>query len=108
VTGVVLFVLAAHAFVASATHFHTPFVVADGSSQAAWQSRDANEQGAPPSSEANCFLCRLQRDCAGGVQHSAPALAPPPVVSVEHESVRETPVRSARLRLRSGRAPPLA
>lgn len=106
--GMVLLVLAAHAFVASATHFHTPFVAAGGSSQAALQSRDANDQGAPPSGEANCFLCRLQRDCAGGVRHSAPALAPPPAVSVEHESVGETAVRTARLLLRSGRAPPLA
>ncbi len=103
-----LLVLAAHAFVASATHFHTPFAVADGSSQAALQSRDAKEEGVPPSGEANCFLCRLQRDFVGGLQQSAPALAPPSAVSVEHESVRETPVRTARLLLRSGRAPPLA
>lgn len=106
--GVVLLVLVAHAFVASATHFHAPLFNADRSAQAAVQSRDARGQNAPPSGDANCFLCRLQRDFVSGVQQSAPALSPPPAVSVEHESVRETPVRTARMLLRAGRAPPLA
>ncbi len=106
--GVVLLILAAHAFVASATHFHTPLVAADASARPALQSRDEKGQSAPQSGEANCFLCRLQRDFVNGLQQSAPALAAPPAVSVEHESVRETPVRTARLLLRSGRAPPLA
>lgn len=103
-----LLVLVAHAFVVSATHFHTLSVPADGSSQAALQSRDATEQSAPPSGDANCFLCRLQREFAGGVQQSAPALAPPPAISAEHEFTRKTTVRTARLLLRCGRAPPLA
>ena len=105
--GVVLLVLVAHAFVASATHFHTP-LAADRSAQAAAQSRDARGQNVPPSGDANCFLCRLQRDFVSGVQQAAPTLAPPPAPAVEHESVRETAVRTARLLLRPGRAPPLA
>lgn len=106
--GVVLLVLVAHAFVANATHFHTPLAADDRSAQAAVQSRDARGQNAPPSGDANCFLCRLQRDFVSGVQQSASTLAPPPAVSVEHESARETPRRTARPLMRPGRAPPLA
>jgi hypothetical protein len=106
--GAVLLVLALHAFVASATHFHASFVPADGTSQAVLQSPDDSGQSTAPPGDANCFVCRLQRDFVNGVQQAAPALAPPPAVAVEHEPFRETPVRTARLLLRAGRAPPLA
>jgi hypothetical protein len=104
----VLLVLALHAFVASATHFHTSFVPAAGASQAVLESRDDAGQGTAPSGDANCFLCRLQRDFAGVLQQSPPALAPPPTVAFEYEPFRETPVRAARPLRRAGRAPPLA
>jgi len=103
-----LLALALHAFVASATHFHTSFAPANGASQAVLESRDDLGQGTAPSGDASCFLCRLQRDFVNGVQQSAPALAPPPAVAVEHEPFRETPVLTTRLLLRAGRAPPLA
>ncbi|HJQ32640.1 MAG TPA: hypothetical protein VJ866_10690 [Pyrinomonadaceae bacterium] len=106
--GAVLLVLALHAFVASATHFHASFAPANGASQAVLESRDDAGQRTTPSSDANCLLCRLQRDFVGGVQPAAPALAPPPTITVEHESVREAPVRTTRLLMRAGRAPPLA
>ena len=103
-----LLVLALHAFVASATHFHTSFAPANGASQAVLEGRDDAGQNTAPSGDANCLLCRLQRDFVGGVQPAAPALAPPPAVASEHEPFRETHVNTTRLLLRAGRAPPLA
>ena len=103
-----LLVLVAHAFVASATHFHASFVPSAGSAQAALQSRDEGGHSAPSSGEARCLLCRLQRDFASVVQHSTLVLAPPPAAAVKHESLRNTPAPAVRSLLRSGRAPPLA
>ena len=106
--GAALLVLAAHAFVASATHFHAPSVRAEGAAQAAFKGQDDGERGAPQSGDPRCFLCRLQRDFVSDLQQSAPALAPPAPPTLEHELTHQTPALAARTLLRPGRAPPLA
>ena len=103
-----LLVLAAHAFVASATHFHAPSARAAASSQTALASQSEGERGTPPSGDTRCFLCRLQRDFVSDLQHSVPALALPAPATLEHESAQQTPALTTRTLLRRGRAPPLA
>ena len=106
--GLVLLLLAAHAFVASATHFHASLAPAVGSSQPALLSREEGERGTPTPGDPRCFLCRLQRDFISDLEQSAPALAPPGSATLEHESAHHAPARDARTLLRPGRAPPLA
>lgn len=106
--GLVLLVLAAHAFVASATHFHAPAAGAAGSSQTALARQGGGEREAPPSGDARCLMCRLQRNFVTGVPDSTPVLASPAALAPEHEFLRNTRACPAPTSLRSGRAPPLA
>jgi hypothetical protein len=101
--------LTAHAFVASATHFHRLTTPGANSTQTVLLSREESGRSAPlGGDDAQCLVCRLQRNFASIVQHALPAAKPLLVEALEEQSLQNTAVSAARSLLRSGRAPPLA
>jgi hypothetical protein len=106
--GLVLLVLMAHALVASTTHFHRLANAGAESTRNAFVSRDGDGRNVPPAGDdAQCLLCRLQRNFISGIRHAAPALAPLQVEALDYEPLRNVSARAARALLRHGRAPPL-
>jgi hypothetical protein len=107
--GVLLLVLTAHAFVASSTHFHRSALTGLVHAQSTAVGSEEGGQGAPQAGDdAQCLLCRLQRNFVSGVQHERPTVAPLPAEAVKYEPLQNISVRAASALLRSGRAPPQA
>jgi hypothetical protein len=105
--GLLLLALTAHAFVASATHFHRVADAGAHSESAALLGKERNGQGAPlAGDDAQCLLCRLQRDLVSELRGAALALAPPPAEPVGYVSLKNVYARSSRSLLPPGRAPP--
>jgi hypothetical protein len=108
-SGLLLLILTAHAFVASATHFHHLTSLGADSTQTALLNREESGKSTPlAGDDAQCLLCRLQRNFASAVPHAVPTATPLLADAVEEQSLQETAVSTARSLLRSGRAPPLA
>jgi hypothetical protein len=104
----VLLVLLAHGFVAGATHFHRLANAGEQSTQTTFLSRGGDGRSVPPAGDdAQCLLCRLQRNFITGIRHDTPALALLQVEALEYEPLQNVSAHSARSLLRSGRAPPL-
>ena len=107
--GLLLLVVTAHAFVASATHFHSRSVAAPQSAQAAFHGDEGGGGSLPQAGdEAQCLLCRLQRSFVSDLQCAALAFAPPLADAPGYIAPRNTSARASRALLPSGRAPPSA
>jgi hypothetical protein len=102
-----LLALTAHAFVASATHFHRIPQLGAGQAQATFQNGEEGGEGTPlGGDEKQCFLCRLQRNLVSDLQHAALFIAAPPAWTPVHEPLPEVAARPGAVLLRQGRAPP--
>jgi hypothetical protein len=107
--GLLLLVVTAHAFVASATHFHHRAVSNAHAGHAAAHGSEGGGQSAPlAADEAQCLLCRLQRSFVSDLQNSTLAVAPPATAAHGFDTLRGVSARSARSLLPPGRAPPSA
>jgi hypothetical protein len=107
--GLLLLAVMAHAFVAGATHFHGRGVSAAQSSQAALHDGDGGDRSVPlAGDEAQCLLCRLQRNLVSDLQSAASALAPPTADAPVYAPQRDAPARASSTLRPSGRAPPSA
>jgi len=105
--GLLLLALTAHAFVASATHFHRLPRPGASHAQVNLQSGEDRGKGAPlGGDEKQCLLCRLQRNLVSDLQHAALVIAPPPAWTPGHELLHEVAARPGPVLLRQGRAPP--
>lgn len=105
--GLLLLVVTAHAFVASATHFHHRAVSNAHVGRAAVHGSEGGGQSAPlATDEARCLLCRLQRSFVSDLQNSTVSLTPPHADTYGFNSLRKVSARAARSLLPSGRAPP--
>lgn len=107
--GLLLLVVTAHAFVASATHFHAGAVTGAQTTQAAVHGDEGGGGGVPLSGdEAQCLLCRLQRSFVSDLQSTALAVAPPSADALGYASPRNAITLASRSLLPLGRAPPSA
>jgi len=107
--GLLLLVVTAHAFVASATHFHVGALADAQTSRAAVHSDEGGGREAPLSGdEAQCLLCRLQRSFVSDLQSTTLAVAPPSADALSHASPRNVTALASRSLLPPGRAPPSA
>jgi hypothetical protein len=105
--GLLLLVLAAHAFVASATHFHGTTVPGAQSAHAALIGRDSGGQSAPlAGDDAQCLLCRLQRNLISEVLNATLTVAPLPAEPPSYAALREVAALASRAQLPPGRGPP--
>ena len=105
--GLLLLALTVHAFVASATHFHSLPQPGASPAQVALQSDKDSGRGTPlGGDEKQCLLCRLQRNLVSDLQHTALFIAAPPAWTPEHELLHEAAARAGSVLLRQGRAPP--
>lgn len=105
--GLLLLVVTAHAFVASATHFHHRAFSNGYAGHAAVHGSEGGGQSAPlAADEARCLLCRLQRSFVSDLQNSNVSVEPPPADTLGFNSLREVSARAARSLLPSGRGPP--
>jgi len=105
--GLLLLALTAHAFVASATHFHRLPPIGAAPAQTIFQSEEENGKGAPLSGdEKQCLLCRLQRNLVTDLQHAALVIAAPLARTFVPEPLQATAARAGTVLLRQGRAPP--
>ena len=105
--GLLLLALTAHAFVAGATHFHRGAGARAQSDGAALLGKERDGKSAPLSADdAQCPLCRLQRDFVSELRGAALALAPPPARPVGYASLTNPCARATRSLLPPGRAPP--
>jgi len=105
--GLLLLIVTAHAFVASATHFHVRALTDAQTSQAAVHGDEGGGRRAPlAGDEAQCLLCRLQRSFVSDIQSAPLAIAPPSAVTLVYVALRNASARAARSHLPSGRAPP--
>jgi hypothetical protein len=105
--GMLLLALTAHAFVASATHFHRLPQPGASPAQITFQNGEDRGGGAPlGSDEKQCLLCRLQRNLVTDLQHAALVIAAPPAWTPSYESLHEATAREGSVLLRQGRAPP--
>jgi hypothetical protein len=105
--GLLLLVLTAHAFVASATHFHRLPQVGATPAQTILQNGEGHADGTPlGSDEKQCLLCRLQRNFVSDLQQAAIIIAPPPARAPVHEPLQKAAARAGTVLLRQGRAPP--
>lgn len=105
--GLLLLALTAHAFVASATHFHRLTQPGALPAQATLQNSEDGGGGTPlGGDEKQCLLCRLQRNLVSDLQHAALFIAAPPAWTPVHESLHEAVARDGSVLLRQGRAPP--
>ena len=107
--GMLLLALTAHAFVASATHFHRLADPGPRPAQAALRSRGGDGPHAPLAGEdARCLLCRLQRNFVSNLQSAAVVVAAPSAVGLDYEALQKISPRTAFAPRSPGRAPPLA
>jgi hypothetical protein len=107
--GLLLLVVTAHAFVASATHFHGRAVSGVQSAQTTLRGNDADGRSLPlAGDEAQCLLCRLQRSFVSDIQSATLLVAPPPDDVLAYAALRSVSARASRSLLPSGRAPPSA
>ncbi|HEX8351813.1 MAG TPA: hypothetical protein VF611_02735 [Pyrinomonadaceae bacterium] len=107
--GLLLLVVTAHAFVASATHFHRGAVSGAQSSLAALHGSGQDGQSVPlAGDDAQCLLCRLQRSFVSDLQSATPAVEPPPTDALDYAALRNVSARASRSLLPPGRAPPSA
>jgi hypothetical protein len=105
--GLLLLVVTAHAFVASATHFHARSVALAQVSQSAAGGDEGGSRGAPlAGDEAQCLLCRLQRSFISELQGATLTVAPPPADALAYAAPRRIHAHASRSLLPSGRAPP--
>ena len=105
--GLLLLALTAHAFVASATHFHSLTHTGLQSAQAAFQNTEERGQNVPQGGDdKQCLLCRLQRNFITDVQQATVVAAPPPVWTPVYDLLQDVSVRASCTLLRPGRAPP--
>ena len=102
-----LLALTAHAFVASATHFHRLPQPGASPAQVTFRNGEDRGEGAPlGADEKQCLLCRLQRNLVTDLQHAALVIAAPPASTPVHEPLHEVAARAGTILLRQGRAPP--
>lgn len=107
--GLLLLVLTTHAFVAGATHFHRGVVSGANASRVALHGGEGDGQSVPPSGdEAQCLLCRLQRDSVSDLQSTTLAVEPPAADALRYAALRQVSARAQRSLSPPGRAPPLA
>jgi hypothetical protein len=105
--GLLLLALTAHAFVASATHFHRLPQLGASPVQAALHNGEKGGEGTPlGGDEKQCLLCRLQRNLVSDLQHATLYTATPPAWTPVPEPLHEAAARPGTVRLRQGRAPP--
>ena len=105
--GLFLLVLTAHAFVASATHFHRLPQPGASPAQTSYQNGEDRGRGTPlGSDEKQCLLCRLQRNLVTDLQHAALVIAAPPAWTLVPEHLHQAAARAGAVLLRQGRAPP--
>ena len=105
--GLLLLVVTAHAFVASATHFHVSALTDAQTSQAAVYGDEGGSRSVPLSGDdAQCLLCRLQRSFVSDLQSATLAVAPPSADARGHATPRNATTLASRSLLPSGRAPP--
>ncbi|HEX8557643.1 MAG TPA: hypothetical protein VF668_06050 [Pyrinomonadaceae bacterium] len=107
--GLLLLVVTAHAFVASATHFHRVATPGGQPARAAVLGRDGAGQSAPlAGDDTQCLLCRLQRNLVSELNGAAHAVAPPPAEALGRVLFRNASALASRSLRPSGRAPPAA
>ncbi|MFL6331762.1 MAG: hypothetical protein ACJ754_00295 [Pyrinomonadaceae bacterium] len=105
--GLLLLALTAHAFVASATHFHRLPQLGPTPAPTILQNGEGRAGGAPlGGDEKQCLLCRLQRNFVSDLQQAAIVIAPLPARAPVHEPLQKTATRAGTVLLRQGRAPP--
>lgn len=105
--GLLLLALTVHAFVASATHFHSLTSPGAQPAQSSFQSNEQRGQNAPLSGdEKQCLLCRLQQNFVSEVQHAIIVLAPRPTWTPGYAVLKDVSPRASCTLLRPGRAPP--
>jgi hypothetical protein len=102
-----LLALTAHAFIASATHFHRLPQPGTSPAQVTFQNGEDRGEGAPlGGDEKQCLLCRLQRNLVSDLQHAALVIAPPPALTPVPDLLQVVAERTGSVLLRQGRAPP--
>ena len=102
-----LLALTAHAFVASATHFHRLPQPGASPAQVTFRNGEDRSEGAPlGGDEKQCLLCRLQRNLVTDLQHAALVIVAPPAWTPAPELLHEAPARAGASLTRQGRAPP--
>jgi hypothetical protein len=105
--GLLLLVLAAHAFVSGATHFHVRALPNAQTTQSDVHGDEGRGRSVPLSGdETQCLLCRLQRSLVSDLGSATLAVAPPSADAPGYVALREVSTRASRSRPRSGRAPP--
>jgi len=108
--GFVLLVLLAHAFVVSATHFHSPGSLNFSSaSDAAFNRPDEGRKAPLANGEEQCLICRLQRTFNSGLmRHATPEVAAPPARLIAFAALEQTSTPNAPKLPATGRGPPLS
>ena len=105
--GLLLLVVTAHAFVASATHFHVRARPNAQAAQAVVYGDEGGNRSVPlAGDEAQCLLCRLQRSFVSDLRSATLAVAPPSADALGYAALRNISTRASRSLLPSGRAPP--
>ncbi len=105
-----LLVLLAHAFIVSATHFHS-FKGLDPSraSGAALSRADEGHKAPLANGEEQCLACRLQRNFNSGLmRHATPEVAAPASKSAAFAALEQAPAPTAPKLPATGRGPPLS
>lgn len=110
-----LLVLFAHAFMASATHFHRPetgganrATAGNNVSTPACGARDNAENARDASFHAQCLLCRLQRNFVADLSHADARTAAAPQTHEGGEAHAVLHFSQGSFLIPAGRAPPLA
>lgn len=105
-----LLVLLAHAFVVSATHFHSFTGLDTSRANGSSVSRtDENRKAPLANGEEQCLVCRLQRNFNNGLmRHATPEVVALNAKSVAFATLEQTSTPTARVLSRKGRAPPLS
>lgn len=107
--GLLLLVVTAHAFVASATHFHARALTDAQTSRAAVHGDEERGHSVPlAGDEAQCLLCRLQRSFVSDLQSATLAVAPPFAEALVYATLRNVSILASRSQLPTGRGPPSA
>ena len=102
-----LLVLTAHAFVAGATHFHRVAAPGAQAAQAALLGSNEGGRSAPLSGdEAQCLLCRLQRNFVSELRGVTLTVAPPTAEPQVYAALTNVSARASLAMLPSGRGPP--
>ena len=105
--GLLLLAVTAHAFVAGATHFHRASAGGAQSAHLALTGRDAGGRGDPlGGDDAQCLLCRLQRNLVTEALDGALTVAPLPAESIVYAALGDASACDSRAQLPPGRAPP--